>query len=151
MRAIWKFPLPTGDGGVVLSTPVKMPEGAIIRHFEVLMSGRLPEPSLHPTIWAEVDTEAPQVARQFVTVGTGHPLRNVGAYVGTYPSGPFVWHIYEDATQPWTDWPGGECPVLGFVVVDIEQEGQAPWSGPASAADWSEPLRYRISDEQPQQ
>jgi hypothetical protein len=51
-----------------------------------------------PTIWAEVDVEQPVASKSFKIVGTGHLLDVDPAhrrYVGTYHSGPFVWHLYE--------------------------------------------------------
>lgn len=65
--------------------------------------------------------------------------------------------------QTWQDWPGGEGPtvIAAGLVVDITQPAgvlvpaagcdETVWTGPASVADWSEPCRWRISAEQPEQ
>lgn len=56
-----------------------------------------------PVIWALVDTDMPKVERQFVMVGTGHPidgddLANL-TYIGStqHRTGPrpLVWHLFE--------------------------------------------------------
>lgn len=65
-------------------------------------------------LWALVDSEAELEARDFVTYGTGHPVRdvvkrNVGeiqTYIGTYQlaSGSLVFHVFEIATTlTWSD------------------------------------------------
>jgi len=148
MRTIWKFPLPVSAGPwpTVQSTPVEMPEGAVIRHFTT-QGGR-------PTVWAEVETNNRLERRAFVCVGTGHPLEQVGAYVGSYADDPFIWHIYEAAAPEWRDWEGdlmGDPPkdARDDTVVDIDQGGTT-WTGPSSVVDWRVRCRYRLAAEQPE-
>ena len=86
MRTIWKFVIPFPEGQVA------MPRGAKIL--------ALQKQDRTPTIWAEVDSEAPKENHLFVIYGTGHPLAEVaGTYIGTFQSPPFVWHVY-DVTSP---------------------------------------------------
>lgn len=49
-----------------------------------------------PTLWAEVDPDAPRRPRHFVQVGTGGQVpEGMHSYIGTYFVPPFVWHVYE--------------------------------------------------------
>ena len=82
MKTIWKFSLRHSRAGTV-----PMPEGAVIRHV-----GRQAGSTC---IWAEVDTEAPCSLHTFQVFGTGEPLPETTAYLGTYVEGPSVWHLYE--------------------------------------------------------
>lgn len=70
-----------------------------------------------------------------------------------------IFHDGPDEAPPpeWQDWSGGEGPpadVTGKVVdvaAAIEGDDAGPiWTGPADAADWSDPCRYRLAAEQPQ-
>jgi len=47
------------------------------------------------SFWAEVDTEKNKEKREFVIVGTGHPIPENYEYVGTALDGWYVWHLYE--------------------------------------------------------
>jgi len=85
MKTIWKFPIPFPAG--TLSMPAKA------RIVSVQMQGEI------PTLWAEVNTDAPIEKREFVIYGTGHH-QDGGHYVGTFQSPPFVWHLYEITTSP---------------------------------------------------
>ena len=84
MRTIWKFVIPFPEGQVV------MPRGARIL--------ALQKQDEIPTIWAEVDPEAPKENHLFIIYGTGHRVV-AGTYIGTFQSPPFVWHVY-DVTSP---------------------------------------------------
>jgi hypothetical protein len=81
---IWKFPLPIGD---VVDVP--MPEGARVLTVAAISDA--------PFLWAIVDPYAPVVDREFVIRGTGHPLGDVGAYLGTFIvlGGTLVFHVFE--------------------------------------------------------
>lgn len=50
-----------------------------------------------PCIWVAVDPEAPLVEREFLVVGTGHPVRDVGIgdYIGTFYVGSLDFHVFE--------------------------------------------------------
>ena len=84
MTTIWKFRVDVVDTGVV-----NMPAGAEVLCVQ-LQDGV-------PWVWAKVDDEAPPVARVFHWRGTGHPLRNVGRYIGTVQQlgGALVLHLFE--------------------------------------------------------
>jgi len=81
MRTIHKFPLEN------TLTELEMDANAGILH--------VGSQNALPMIWAGVDTEAPNVKRTFLAVGTGHPIPTGCFYVGTVFQGPFVWHIHE--------------------------------------------------------
>lgn len=152
MRTMLHFPFPApvtaGD-----AFTLNMPAGAIIQRLDLHLS--------QPVIWAEVDDQAAWGPRNFVTVGTGQPLEPKAVYIGSFPKGMDMVHVYEPGASAWTDWAGGDGPPDGTYgkVVDIMPPGAVHdpragcdatlWTGPAAAADWSAPCRYRISAEQP--
>lgn len=88
MRTIWKYVVPIED-----EIAVAMPNGA--RVLSVGTEGY----AEHLAVWAEVDSAAPLVDVPLAIRGTGHPLREVGPYIGTVQAPPFVWHIYHGATK----------------------------------------------------
>jgi hypothetical protein len=63
--------------------------------------------------WAEHDDTLPAVPRTFAIVGTGHPVPDGAAYVGTAPRTRegLVWHLYEIPAAP------------GTVVADLGEAG----------------------------
>jgi hypothetical protein len=85
MITIWKFPL-----AICHSQVVRMPEGAKVISIQI-QNGE-------PVVWAEVDTDAPNVFRTFFTFGTGDEMDQAfeGQFVGTYQmdQGRFVAHVY---------------------------------------------------------
>lgn len=85
-RTIHKYYLTTGTFGAAYLLPV----GA-----KILSFGNQRETCV---LWAEVDPDAPEVCRQFVVYGTGHPMPdNPGIYIGTalFAGGDLVLHAYE--------------------------------------------------------
>ena len=49
-----------------------------------------------PVLWALVEEANTLQARTFFLRGTGHGFTgNEGLFVGTFQSGPFVWHLFE--------------------------------------------------------
>lgn len=90
MKAVWKFPFVVND-----RVTIAMPEGARILH--VAQQPR--NTAYRATIWAEVETDADEVERTFYVVGTGHPMGDVGTYVGTIVTPFLVWHVYEEPTH----------------------------------------------------
>jgi hypothetical protein len=88
LRTVWKYPLATVDA--VLG--VNMPEGAKLIHVDA--DGR--NGNSPATVWAEVDTDAPQEERMFFVVGTNKPIPPGMQHVGSChsPGGVFVWHVY---------------------------------------------------------
>lgn len=86
-RQVWKFPLGT-------MSIVNVPAAAKV----VLVA--LDPATEQPSIWLEVDQDAPKVDRAFGIFGTGHPINGDGGYptplhVGSVVQGRFVWHVYE--------------------------------------------------------
>ncbi len=80
---ILKYPLTLTD-----RQTIEMPTNASIIH----VNGQ----NGVPCIWAEVNP-GETGSRTFYIVGTGHDIPTGRVrYIGTYHSGPFVWHIYED-------------------------------------------------------
>ena len=84
MKTIWKFEVPVTDEPVVMA-----PAGAVF-----LPTAVFPYPGSVGWLWAIVDSDAPKVRVRLRIVGAGHPLTEVGAYITTAHSGPFVWHIF---------------------------------------------------------
>lgn len=84
-QTIFKYPL-----ALAPTQSIYLPEGAKILHFA--RQGGI------PTLWAEVDPDAPVEPRYFRLVGTGHELPSgESVYIGTVQlnDGAFVWHLYE--------------------------------------------------------
>jgi hypothetical protein len=85
---IYKYPLTANH-----IQYVNMPRGAKV--LAVASQGSI------PTIWAEVDPEAPMEIRSFCTCVTGGEAPgSAWKYIGTYQSGWFVGHLYEFDTRP---------------------------------------------------
>lgn len=82
MKTVWKFPI---------GNQVVMPKGAQIVH--VAEQDGTVGPVV--TMWALVDPEAPAETRRFAELGTGHEIPDEHEHVGTWQSGPFVWHLFE--------------------------------------------------------
>ena len=92
MRTVWKFPIPLIDGeGMVSAQPtIDMPHGAEVIHLD-LQDG-------HPTLWAQVVDTQTKRPRRFRIVGTGEEIPHTcGRHVGSWQSGYFVFHLFEDA------------------------------------------------------
>jgi hypothetical protein len=82
MNTIWKYTIPIED-----SFALNMPREATSLHVD-MQAGV-------PTLWALVDTTAPNEERIFHIVGTGHEVPRYTCYVGTFQMGMFVWHLWE--------------------------------------------------------
>ena len=84
MKAIHKFRLRINDDSRVL----------MAKHYEAL-SVSLIGGELY--LWAIVETNDPLEMVCFKIRGTGHPLREVGQYVGTArdATAGLVWHVFE--------------------------------------------------------
>lgn len=51
---------------------------------------------LQPCLWAVVDRDAHTEQRTIRTLGTGQPFdEEPGVYVGTYQTGPLVFHVFD--------------------------------------------------------
>lgn len=85
-KAIWKFPHEIKD-----SFTLGVPKGATFVALQ-LQHGI-------PTLWALVDTNAIEVKREFVYVGTGHEhphdFWSDLEFVGTIQMGLLVFHLFE--------------------------------------------------------
>ncbi len=88
-RTIWKYTLAIAD-----DVELCMPEGARIL--------TVAEQHGLPWLWAMVDPAAPKVARRLAIRGTGHPLGDVGDYIGTFmlERGALVFHVFEASARP---------------------------------------------------
>lgn len=86
MKTIYKYPLVITDVQVVA-----MPSGAKVLS-AMVQNGVL-------CLWAEIETESIEVAREVLIVGTGHPIRFDWPYVGSVIMSPFVWHVYLDSKE----------------------------------------------------
>lgn len=82
MRTIWKFPLAL----VGEMQPVVTPGQPTVVHFARQGDALC--------LWAEVDDAEPELATEFLIVGTGHPIPEAYRYVATTIDGGFLWHLY---------------------------------------------------------
>lgn len=62
-------------------------EGAILRSLQVQ--------ARTPTLWVEVDPDAPEEYVTFHIVGTGWDIPSGLDYIGTLQDGPYVWHFFK--------------------------------------------------------
>lgn len=87
MKAIWKYPLAVTD-----EQTVNMKQGAEILCVQV-QDGV-------PCLWAVIDDVLPGRLRSFRLYGTGHPVDDLGRYVGTFQlhGGSLVFHLFEVPT-----------------------------------------------------
>lgn len=80
MMSVFKYQLPDPCDVFQLMLPV----GAEVLHVD------------QRYLWARADTKVDLEPRFFRWAGTGHSLgRDVGAHVGSWLEGPFVWHLFE--------------------------------------------------------
>lgn len=83
MRTIWKYEFEITS----IVQAYDIPRGYSIVHVE--MQGR------HLCMWVDVNTDRPKDERSFMIIGTGHPVPDDAAYIGTAQQGEFVWHLFE--------------------------------------------------------
>lgn len=88
MTTIWKYTVPIQD-----KLQLRLPEGAKILH--VGNQGGSVQ------MWVLVDSTAPKSERDFLVIGTGHPVpeRVPIEYIGSAVVPPFVWHVFEDLSR----------------------------------------------------
>ena len=81
---IWKYIIRTTD---VIA--VTMPRGAKILCVQIQRE--------EPCIWALVDPNATIETRWLRIYGTGHPIDELGEYVGTYQlhNGSLIFHVFD--------------------------------------------------------
>lgn len=79
---IWKF-------GILLEPEFsrEIPEGA--EFLALQLQGSI------PTMWFKVDPSSPARERKFFVVGTGHEFDGSNLYLGTFQTGPYVWHLFQ--------------------------------------------------------
>lgn len=87
MKTIYKYTVPIAE------SEVEMPQGAQI------LSAELAAPRQCIFVWAVVDTDAPLENRRLAVRGTGNPLDEVGAFIGTVQDPPYVWHVFEGVSD----------------------------------------------------
>jgi hypothetical protein len=89
-RAIFKYEIPVDDQWHDVPTPLpaKIVHVACIGGFGTV------------NVWAEVTPDGTETAtRKMRVFGTGFDIPEGAVYVGTAPAGPFVWHVYAEATK----------------------------------------------------
>ncbi len=87
MRTVYKYPIRITDQQVI---DVHCDGGSPAR---VLMVGL--DPHGVACVWVEVDSDLPAAFPLLVYVcGTGNPVPKDGRHLGSFTSGPFVWHVY---------------------------------------------------------
>lgn len=84
---VYKFPILEIEDFVVLDVPI----GSKVVHCAVNNN--------HPTLWIELDADAPTNPQNIAIVGTGHPIPDpplgcVRTHLGTVLVREFVWHFY---------------------------------------------------------
>lgn len=86
---IHKYPLRLGGE----TNNISMPKGAQLLH---VAAQETPVYEAQVCVWALVDPKERVVTRQFLIVGTGHPVP-AGKYVGTalMDGGALVWHVFD--------------------------------------------------------
>lgn len=81
---IWKYPLHIEDLNVI-----RIPGKGKVLCVQMQRG--------EPCIWVAVDPGAALIERKFRVIGTGHPIRDVGAgnYIDTFQVGSLVFHVFE--------------------------------------------------------
>jgi hypothetical protein len=88
-RVIYKYPVPVDDQWHEVLTPGP----SVIVHVDC--QGAFGTVNL----WAEVDIDAAgSLTRKMRAFATGQAIPDGIYYVGTALAGPFVWHVYAEAT-----------------------------------------------------
>lgn len=83
---IWKFPLEITDRQIIV-----LPEGW--EALTVMVQGG----SL--CLWAQVNPDATRGGYKIRVAGTGHEIDPSWTYLGSAQQGPFVWHVFAEATR----------------------------------------------------
>ncbi len=86
-RTVHRFDLRITDA--VQYVPVDSPDKIVL----VAESDRI---SHGVAVWTEVNLDVPLPDRGLgvQVFGTGHPIPNDAVHLGSWSSGPFVWHLY---------------------------------------------------------
>ncbi len=87
-QQVWRFPLKLAD-----RVEIQMPTAAQILSVHVQAAD---SDTFNICLWAICQPDAPKEWRNFVIVGTGHPMPyDLGRFIGTVLMPPFVWHVFE--------------------------------------------------------
>lgn len=83
MQAVYKFPLRTTD-----HQEIYLPASAVVLTVQVQHGT--------PCLWALVEEDDRMTKHGLTIVGTGHPVSEVGDYIGTYQldGGSMVFHVF---------------------------------------------------------
>lgn len=81
MQVIWKLQIPIADEFII-----ELPEQSKILSFQ--FQDKL------PCIWFICNPENKKESVKFYVRGTGHPVPEKSAYVGSAQDIPFVWHLF---------------------------------------------------------
>jgi hypothetical protein len=90
VNTVWKFPLTSLS---IVGSPRTIIKAPGLGH-TVLVGSQYRE----WYAWCEVDTDKREYAREFLVVGTGHPMPDDDEgfiHVGSWQDEPFVWHAYQ--------------------------------------------------------
>ena len=82
MKKIYKYTLRISD-----EQEIEIPDDSEILSVQ-MQSGE-------PQIWVLVNPENYTMKRRFKIYGTGHDVEDGLKFIGTFQSGPFVWHLFE--------------------------------------------------------
>lgn len=78
---IYKYPINVDE------TTIEMPQGSKVLCLQLQ--------NLVVHIWVLLDPDQPTEKRVFKVRGTGHIVGETEIYVGTWQSGPLVWHLFD--------------------------------------------------------
>jgi hypothetical protein len=84
MKTVWKFPLDS--------------DRSIIKAPGLGSTLLVDTQGIYWCAWCEVDTDKRDYAREFLIIGTGHPMPDDSEgfiHSNSWQQGPFVWHAYE--------------------------------------------------------
>lgn len=85
MYTVWKYPITIFE-----TFKIGMPKDAVILSVQ-MQNG-------YPYLWALVNSDFPLEDYHFEIVGTGNEAPKpdkIKAYIGTFQTGPFVFHLFE--------------------------------------------------------
>jgi hypothetical protein len=89
-RSVWKFEVPVDDQWHEISMPLP----ARVLHVDCQGGFGTVQ------VWAEVTPDGDDTdTRKMRAFGTGFEIPNGASHVGTGLAGPFVWHVYAEATK----------------------------------------------------
>lgn len=85
MSRIFKYPFKLKN-----EQAIELPDGATVLHVGL-------DPVGQPCLWAEVNPAAAMKVRALFVLGTGFEIPpGARVFIGTFISGPLVWHVFHD-------------------------------------------------------